>query len=581
MILGLTFSHDASAAILHEDGRVFSAVGEERLSRKKNHIGIPRLAIPYLLSGLPSELKLSKIIIGSHANMDRELAIRLSVSIKGNPSNPASTALQTYPGFHSKNLQGSGRSIIEESILELIPQSSREESIKFDWVNHHDSHLGCALGLDQTGESLLFSFDGSGDGESAAIAVKRRENSDYHVLARVPAADSLGGLYSAITRRYNFKASQHEGKITGLAAYGQSSAAFDFLRGHVSVVNGVPEIEYVKDFKKKLAVRALRHFGIGRKALISLGEIADLASSRTSSYADLAWAVQKTLEESILEIITYWSDQQNISAANLAGGVFANVKLNQRISELPSISEVKVFPNMGDGGISVGGVWSYLSKKSELSKEALYKNMFLAPNEGLDQITDRRGLVIQENHNYESHVIEISKEISEGKLVAIHQGDMEFGPRALGNRSLILDARNEEIIGRVNKRLNRTEFMPFAPVVLEQDFSQYFRTSNQSLQPFWYMTMTCDVLESRRSQIPAVTHIDGTARPQLVSENSNPFLYRVMLAYKDLTGCGVLVNTSLNMHEEPINASINDSIKALRLGGIDVLYTRSLRIELG
>jgi len=165
--------------------------------------------------------------------------------------------------------------------------------------------------------------------------------------------------------------------------------------------------------------------------------------------------------------------------------------------------------------------------------------------------------------------------------VAIHQGDMEFGPRALGNRSLILDARKEEIIGRVNKRLNRTEFMPFAPVVLEQDFSQYFRTSNQSLQPFWYMTMTCDVLESRRSQIPAVTHIDGTARPQLVSENSNPFLYRVMLAYKDLTGCGVLVNTSLNMHEEPINASINDSIKALRLGGIDVLYTRSLRIELG
>jgi carbamoyltransferase len=349
----------------------------------------------------------------------------------------------------------------------------------------------------------------------------------------------------------------------------------------VSVVNGVPEIEYVKDFKKKLAVRALRHFGIGKKALISLGEIADLASSRTSNYADLAWAVQKTLEESILEIITYWSNQQNIGAANLAGGVFANVKLNQRISELPSISEVKVFPNMGDGGISVGGVWSYLSKKNELSNEALYKNMFLAPNEGLDQITDHRGLLIQENHNYESHVSEISKEISEGKLVAIHQGDMEFGPRALGNRSLILDAREQEIIGRVNKRLNRTEFMPFAPVVLEQDFSQYFRTSNQSLQPFWYMTMTCDVLESRRSEIPAVTHIDGTARPQLVSVNSNPFLYRVMVAYKDLTGCGVLVNTSLNMHEEPINASINDSIKALRLGGIDVLYTRNLRIELG
>lgn len=580
MILGISLSHDASAAVLHDDGKVFSAMGEERLSRKKNHIGLPALSVAYLISRLPADLRISRVVIGSHQLMDRDFALRLVVSTLRNPSNPSSTALQTFPGFVNTE-SGTGREIIESAVLTLIPSERICGTLKFEWVNHHDSHLGCALGVDQLNEALLFSFDGSGDGESAAIAVKSAGNSQYKVLARVPAADSLGGLYSAITRRYNFKASQHEGKITGLAAYGQSSAAFDLLRSHVSVENGIPVINYVKSFKKKLAVRSLRQFGIGKEALISLAEIADLAASKTSNYADLAWAVQKTLEESMLEIVTYWSQETQVSNASLAGGVFANVKLNQRISELPSINNVKVFPNMGDGGISVGGVWSFLSQRQELSDEALYRNMFLAPNDGLEEISDYRGLVVKKVENFEEHISDISKEIAAGRLVAIHQGDMEFGPRALGNRSLILDARDREIISRVNGRLNRTEFMPFAPVVLEDDFYKYFHTSNESLQPFWYMTMTCDVLESRKLEIPAVTHIDGTARPQLVSFESNSFLYSVMSQYKRLTGCSVLVNTSLNMHEEPINASINDSIKALRVGGIDVLFTSNLRIELG
>lgn len=580
MILGISLSHDASAAILSDDGIVLSAMGEERLSRKKNHIGIPSLAIAYLVSRLSPDQKISRVIIGSHQLMDREFAIRLVVSIEKNPSNPASTVLQTYPGY-AANLAGSGRDIIQNAILKLLPDVSVSVSPKFEWVNHHDSHLGCALGVDQTSEALLFSFDGSGDGESAAIAVKSTGNSRYRILARVPAADSLGGLYSAITRRYNFKASQHEGKITGLAAYGQNSAAFDFLKSHVEIENGVPVIKYVKDFKKKLAIRSLRQLGIGKQALISLTEIADLASSKTSNYADLAWAVQKTLEDSMLEIITFWSIKTNVNKASLAGGVFANVKLNQRISELPSIAEVKVFPNMGDGGISVGGVWSLLSERGELSDDALYRNMYLAPNDGLEEVLDTRGLNVKKVSDKESHILNIAREIAAGKLVAIHDGDMEFGPRALGNRSLILDARNQEIISRVNRRLNRTEFMPFAPIVLEEDFDKYFQTANGSMQPFWYMTMTCDVKESQRSEIPAVTHIDGTARPQLVSAESNKFLYEIMRAYKNLTGCSVLVNTSLNMHEEPINASINDSIRALRVGGIDILFTKAQRIELG
>jgi carbamoyltransferase len=282
----------------------------------------------------------------------------------------------------------------------------------------------------------------------------------------------------------------------------------------------------------------------------------------------------------MLEVVQYWVSESDINNVSLAGGVFANVKLNQRIAEITSVENVNVFPNMGDGGISVGGVWSHLSKSNQLSKDALYQNMYLAPHAAEDSSISSTGLEIENFTNWSTHAINIAKEISEGKLVALHHGSMEFGPRALGNRSLILDARNREIINRANKRLNRTDFMPFAPIVLAERFEDYFFTTNKTLQPFNYMTMTCDVVPSAREEIPAVTHVDGTARPQIITAELNPFLYRVMVEYQLLTGCGVLVNTSLNMHEEPINCTLDDSVRALKLGGIDVIHTESCRITI-
>lgn len=290
--------------------------------------------------------------------------------------------------------------------------------------------------------------------------------------------------------------------------------------------------------------------------------------------------MQKVLEETMLEIIQFWVHKSEIRNVSLAGGVFANVKLNQRIAEIETIENVNIFPNMGDGGISVGGVWAYLSKKNQLSKEPLYQHMYLAPSEDEDFEFSPQGLKIINFPDLATHTKQIAQDICEGKLVAVHQGRMEFGPRALGNRSLILDARNRDIISHANKRLNRTDFMPFAPIVLKERFGDYFFTSNRTLQPFNFMTMTCEVLASVQHEIPAVTHVDGTARPQIVSVESNPFLYRIMAEYQSLTGCGVLVNTSLNLHEEPINFTLNDSIRALKLGGIDVIYTESARLSL-
>jgi carbamoyltransferase len=180
----------------------------------------------------------------------------------------------------------------------------------------------------------------------------------------------------------------------------------------------------------------------------------------------------------------------------------------------------------------------------------------------------------------ESMFKDIAIEIADGRLVAVHQGRMEFGPRALGNRSLLLDPRDQEILIRTNKRLKRTEFMPFAPMVLSHEFNNYFETKNATMQPFEYMTMTCKVRDEVVSRIPAVTHVDQTARPQTVSLESNQFCFKILESFQAITGLPVLVNTSLNVHEEPINYALEDTLSCLRRGAIDVIYTENSRITL-
>jgi len=175
---------------------------------------------------------------------------------------------------------------------------------------------------------------------------------------------------------------------------------------------------------------------------------------------------------------------------------------------------------------------------------------------------------------------QIAKDISTAKVVAIINGSMEFGPRALGNTSILLDPRDPEIVKSVNLRLKRTEFMPFAPSVMEEYFHEYFETGNQSLQPFYYMAMTCNVALDKRNLIPAVTHIDGTARPQIVSKNSNLFFHQIIENFRYITGIPVLVNTSFNIHEEPIIRSAETAIVALRQKAVDIVYVGNSRVTL-
>ncbi len=582
MIIGLNLAHDASVAVTDSDGVAHLALAEERISRNKNHIGVPRKSIQ-ALSGKIELSKVEKIVIGSHDLLARSNAEKLIMDLEKNPSNPEGTWKTPHPGAYSvlKKDTRAPKKMIEDLLVTLLPGDLR--NIPIEWENHHDSHLGCAFGNVVQKDSILLSLDGEGDGESGAIAISRKSKIDS--LSRIPQLDSLGNLYSAVTSRYNFTPGKHEGKITGLAAFGNHSKAADILLDHVKIKNGIPEVIFAKDLKSRLVSKVVSRMGMSLKSFRTLEQIVNLAESKTENYPDLAFAVQSVLEKSVTEIVEYWVKQTGISDISLAGGVFANVKLNQRISELDCVSDVRVFPNMGDGGIALGGIWSNLSREGKISKSPLYNSMYLAP----ETFKISEEIEIAKNDSQLNCVLlddeilfqEIAGEIAENKMVAVHNGVMEFGPRALGNRSLLLDPRRAEILKTANERLKRTEFMPFAPMVLKEHFLDYFRISpTQSIQPFEYMAMTCDVNKELAEKIPAVVHVDNTARPQVVTKKSNEFVYKVMVEFYKLTGIPLLVNTSLNVHEEPINYVLQDSIKALKSGAIDVIYTGNHKIEL-
>lgn len=586
MILGIHFGHDSSVAITDNRGLVICALAEERISRIKNHDGLPKRALKKILENISPD-KIVEIVIGTHLLIPRWRAFQYFADVI--PFAQHKQGMGAFgvirnpdPGYlhflEKKFKKCTPKEIIELAILQLFPSLGHA---RFVWVQHHDSHLGCALGTPSANPSLVLSLDGHGDGESGVVSTFK--NSEFNVLHRSNQLDSLGELYSAVTERYSFTKNKHEGKVTGLAAFGEYSKAVDVLLSYVEVQEGKIGIKRVRNLKDSLVNKSFKRLGIQNNSKLLLNEIVDLAESETSNYADLAFAVQRVLEHSVEEIVKYYVRKTEIAHVVAAGGVFANVKMNQRISELESVNSFNVFPNMGDGGISLGATWFHLNQKGKLASGPKYENMFLAPSSSKEDDSyfsslrnDKRFYIVDLNTNNLSS--EISDRIANGKVVGLFTGNMEFGPRALGNRSILVDPRNSAINHLVNRRLSRTEFMPFAPVVREEDFKMFFeKNEGQDIDPFRYMTMTCIVKSEVRSSIPAVVHIDGTARPQIVSKETNPLLHEILGEFGRKYGVPILVNTSFNAHEEPIVYTLRDSVKSLIGGAVDlIVYQTSL-----
>ncbi|MFC1747519.1 carbamoyltransferase [Pseudomonadota bacterium] len=593
-IIGISPLDKDTNVCLIEDGKVVAALGEERLSRVKMQDGFPHLALDELFKKY--DLTADKIDAVAYAFFDAakeaelmrkahnkydEMEAKASVSElfdKFRNLPPAPKKQYNIPGLPEENLymkkpwymeayysmaskrESFGKSAHRKGYNQWMENAVADHqkyekellaglekfglSDKLTRVDHHLTHASNAYFTSGFDEALIVTLDGYGSGLAGSISVgKSGKIKRVHSL---PYPGSLGEFYERVTSSLGFKPSRHEGKIVGLAAYDDPDFLYDIVRSYFHVKDG--EVFY----RMPHNIFFTRHL------------------AAIYSKPAVAAAFQKVLEKVACEYIAYHLEKTGMKNVVLSGGVVANVKMNQRIFEIPGVEKIFVHPGMADGGCGVGaGLW-VASTKQDLQPYEL-NDVYLGPEyseEDMKAELEKQGLVYEKPENLEKSVAEL---LADGKIVARYNGRMEYGPRSLGNRSILYHAKDPSVNLWLNTQLQRTEFMPFAPATLYEERNNCYINMDGAEYTSKFMTVTFDCTDFMLKSCPAAVHIDGTARPQLVSAESNESFYKIIKEYHKITGIPSVINTSFNMHEEPIVCTPFDAIRAFTLGHLHYL----------
>jgi carbamoyltransferase len=564
IVLGIIDSKPSSAAILR-DGQILSAIAEERLCRMKMASGMPRQAIRQVM-----------IDAGISARDINVVAVAQKVSVfepepipwngwfdenhagKPRPFEKISGTLAPIAAYvpFAPQAHHQLKDILSRRRLSQIPGYLQKEygiSAPVKYYDHHFCHATSAYYTSNYDTALVVTLDGGGDGLSGSVY--QGENGNLTRLSVVDSFNSLGNFYSYITHLCGFKAESHEGKITGLAALG-SPAYIDILREFVSYAEP-GRIQYSVPMYHRSALKQI--------------------SSRLPENfdkADLAASVQLLLEEIGIQFIQYWLSKTGIRSLAVAGGVFSNVKFNQHVHELPEVDHFFVHPAMDDSGLAIGGAFAALAESPGVEPALLLqrlKNVYLGTSYTDDEIRKAiDGFGFQATWEPEMTEV-IARLLAEGCVVARFTGRMEYGPRALGHRSILYQTTDPSINEWLNANLKRTEFMPFAPATLQEYADECFEGLDGARDTARYMTITFNCTAKLRAQSPGVVHVDGTARPQILDPDTAPDFYKIAVAYHKLTGIPSLINTSFNMHGEPIVCTPEDALRSFSQGNLDYL----------
>lgn len=574
IVLGLGTEGDSGAAIV-EDGRILAAVNEERTSRMKLVYGFPRGSIEevFRLTGLGAA-DLDGVLVAGREDMlidelqpfrgwfehwdeggfvgrMKRLAGGLSRFRKYLPFMESAYYLAMKPAFQQRR--------------RAIRRILRDEfgiACEVEFVDHHFCHVTSAYFTSGMDDALVVSIDGGGDARSGLVYSARDGELSY--LKEYSAFNSLGNYYAYVTHICGYQPHKHEGKITGLAAHGKPVYQ-ELLREFVDEHDG--EIVNHAGLVFRQAIDALRR---------------RLPADWTKE--DLAASVQVHFEDVIVRMVSHWLGETGHRDVALAGGVFANVRINQEVHEIPGVERTFIHPGMTDGGLQVGaalaacvpGTLSETMTPHRQPIEHVYLGTDLTEEE-IRAALEHYGL---EAESHDGPVEErIAELLAEGRVVARANGKMEYGPRALGNRSILYQPTDRAVNDWLNERLRRTEFMPFAPAVLHEYADVCFEDVEGARHAAEFMTITFDCTPWMRDHMQGVVHIDGTARPQLVREDTNPSFYRIIDAFRMRTGLPAVINTSFNMHEEPIVRTADDCVRAFLEGRLDVLAIGSFVVH--
>lgn len=579
IILGFTDSHDCGAAIVR-DGRIIAAVNEERLNRVKLYWGFPWLSIREVMR--VAGVKPGEIDAAAYGGFTEACNIW---KVKNQ-----SEGLQ-YPSLFG--MSGGVVNLIEKRAYRpllrrgIIKRGSDDVALKYfrkalrrigitaplARVEHHAAHAASAYYNSGRGDATTITIDGTGDGQCATVS-KCKGAEIERIASTYYDGASPGFFYENVTKLLGFTPLRHEGKITGLAAYGNPDAVELPLLGLSKDGMQFRWENYMGFYPKPLdsmgnLLAYLRGgLGIGAQSRAYLEAMADRIKG--AKREDIAAAAQRTLEEIICRHVEKVLERTGKGSLCLAGGVFANVKLNQHIHELKSVKSIMVHQHMGDGGLAVGAALHYWTQHAG-GKAKEMEHAYLGPEYGnreIEQALRNSGLEYAQHSDIDGAVAEI---LADGELVARFGGRMEYGPRALGNRSILYQPTDKSVNNWLNKRLRRTEFMPFAPVTLDRHAKKCYLGIKGAEQPAENMIMTFNCTERMKQECPAVVHVDNTARPQIIEKRVNPAYYRIVKKYHALTGLPALINTSFNMHEEPIVCTPEDAVRAFKLGQLDYL----------
>jgi carbamoyltransferase len=569
LILGIFTGKDSGVALIKK-GEILYAANEERFNRQKMYTGFPKMAIEdmWRFTGYSS----GDINIVAFGGLSRpayentlgfnEGKIDMMRRLSGTISCYAGKLLETH--FAYLLLRFAQRVITsKKEIVNEIRKHGLKCPVHF--VDHHLAHACSAYFTSGFDDCIIITSDGGGDGTSGGVYLGSKGKLER--VSYSPRIHSAGNFWMYITVLLDMDPWKHGGKVTGLAAYEPSEKAYNILRKFYSYSE--EKLTFIN--KKRLyLIPAIKYL---KKILVSFNK------------AQIAYAAQKVLEENILGVVKAALKKYRRSRIALAGGTFSNVRLNQFISELPEVEDSFVHPNMGDGGIALGSAYAVWSKicpdvASAWSSNSLMLHAYLGPAYKEDCITN---LLEKEKIKFDFYETGIEKvialELIRNKVVAHFYGRMEYGPRALGNRSIFYSARDPGVNHWLNRQLKRTEFMPFAPIVTDEDAEKYFKGLKYLRRNSHFMTVTSDCTDIMRQCCPAAVHVDGTARPQLLLREQNLLVYNILREYEKLSGDPLLINTSFNMHEEPIVNTPEDALRAFRLAKLDVLVMERFMVK--
>ena len=583
-ILGISaFYHDSAAALII-DGKIVSAAQEERFSRKKHDPRYPYNAVQFVLNY--SNLKLSEI---DHIVFFEKPFLKFE------------RLLETYLAFAPEGFASFSMSMpiwLREKLFQkkfLFDQLKRHDKNfkdinKINFSEHHYSHAASAFYPSPFKEAIILTLDGVGEWATTTVAVGRENR--ITMLKEIHFPHSIGLLYSAFTYYIGFKVNSGEYKVMGLAPYG--------LPKYKDLI-----LKEIIDLKDDGSFRLnMKYFNYATGLTMTNKKFSKLFGEKvrdpdkellTQFHMDIAASIQAVTEEIVIRLTTSISKETQIKNLCMAGGVALNCVANGKILKKNIFDDIWLQPAAGDAGGSLGAALAFwyqeLGNKRKVPKNGdEMKGSYLGPSFNEDEIKntlDNLGAKY-EKQNEENLIITIANELKKEKTIGWFQGRMEFGPRALGARSIIADPRSDKMQKELNLKVKfRESFRPFAPSVLAEEVSDWFDLNTDSP----YMLLVANVkkniqipmnerdqklfgiekLNIKRSSIPAVTHIDYSARIQTVHQETNQRYYKLLKKFKEITGCPLLVNTSFNVRGEPIVCSIEDSFRCFMGTNLDIL----------